>query len=276
MTVYLDVVFFVNLLYQFGILTVTDILFSMHAPKWRILIAAMLGSGGYCLCIVAGVPVNLFPGNLMAGILIGISSILAAFYPVKGRKFGCLAVTVLFLSICLGGVLELIPGMERERYQLLMASGAMIFTGLFCIKVKKLLFEISRDKGSIRKVRLFHEGNMTEAYGLVDTGNHLMDPISKEPVIILQKEVKDKLLAGKEVKEQKGYRMIPYGSIGTKKGVLEAFRLERMEIAEREEEDEKEAEWEGAIVRLRVICAVYEENYSMNEKYGIILHPYLL
>lgn len=276
MTVYLDVVFLVNLLYQFGILTVTDILFSMHTSKWRILAASMLGSVGYCLCIVAGFPVNLFPGNLIAGIFIGIFSILAAFYPLKGKKLGCLAVTVFLLSLCLGGVLELIPGTERERYLLFMASGAMIFTGLFCIKVKKFLLEMAKDKESIRKVRLFHEGSMTETYGLVDTGNHLIDPISKEPVIILQKEIKDKLLAGREIKEQKGYRMIPYGSIGTKKGVLEAFRLERLEIAEKEEEDKKEAEWKEATVRLRVICAVYEENYSVNGKYGIILHPYLL
>lgn len=271
MTVYLDVVFFMNLLYQFGILTVTDILFSMHASKWRILGAAMLGSTGYCLCIVMGIPVNLFPGNLVAGVLIGVLSIVAAFYPVKGRKLGCLVVTALLLSLCLGGVLELVPGTERERYLVVTAAGAMVFSGFFCIKVKKFLFEMAKDKGSIRKVRLIHEGNRVEACGLVDTGNHLTDPISKEPVIILQKEVKDKLLAGKAVKEQKGYRLIPYGSIGTKKGVLEAFRLERLEIGGKEEEDGTEP-----IVRLRVICAVYEENYSMIGKYGVILHPYLL
>lgn len=271
MTVYLDVVFFMNLLYQFGILAVTDILFSMHAPKWRILAAAMLGSAGYCLCIVTGIPVNLLPGNLITGVLIGILSILAAFWPVKGRKLWKLTVTAFLLSLCLGGALELVPGTKQERYLVVTASGALVFLGLFCIKVKRFLFETAKDKGSIRKVRLFHGGNRVEAWGLVDTGNHLTDPLSKEPVIILQKEVKDKLLAGKAVNEQKGYRLIPYGSIGTKKGVLEAFRLERLEIAGKEEEDGTES-----IIRQRVICAVYEENYSMNGEYGVILHPYLL
>lgn len=271
MTIYLDVVFFMNLLYQLGILIVTDFLFHMHVSKWRIFAGAILGSAGYCICIMAQIPIRVFPVNLIAGAAIGILSVLAAFYPAGRKKLGGLMVTEFFLAICLGGILELIPGTEKESYLLLTASGAIIFLAVFCIKVKKLLFDRVKDENSIRKVRLCHKKRAVEAYGLIDTGNGLTDPISKEPVIILQKSLREALLMQEEIKEQKGYRLIPYESIGKKKGVLEAFRLERLEIWKEEKNGKEER-----IIRSQVICAVYEENYSMKGAYEVILHPLLL
>lgn len=277
MTIYLDVVFFMNLLYQLGILIVTDFLFSMHVSKWRIFAGAVLGSACYCICIVARIPVERFPINLIAGVVIGILSVLAVFYPGGRNKLVWLAVTEIFLSVCLGGILELIPGNERENYLLLTGSGALVFLTAFCINLKKMLFEKVKDENCIRKVRLCHKGRTVETYGLIDTGNNLTDPISKEPVVILQKSLKEALLLQEEVREQKGYRLIPYGSIGKKRGVLEAFRLEQIVIWKEEKDGKKEKDGkEETVVRSRVMCAVYEENYSMKSGYEIILHPLLL
>lgn len=271
MTIYLDVVFFMNLLYQLGILIVTDFLFHIHVPKWRIFAGAILGSAGYCICMIAQIPIRMFPANLITGTVIGVLSVLAAFYPTGRKKLGGLIVTEFFLAICLGGILELIQGPEKESYLLLTASGAIIFLAVFCIKVKKLLFERVNDENSIRKVRLYHKGKTAETYGLIDTGNGLTDPMSKEPVIIIQKSLREALLLQEEVKGQKGYRLIPYESIGKKKGVLEAFRLERLEIFKKEKNGKEEM-----IIRSQVMCAVYEENYSMKGSYEVILHPLLL
>ncbi|MBP3459229.1 MAG: sigma-E processing peptidase SpoIIGA [Lachnospiraceae bacterium] len=271
MTIYLDVVFFMNLLYQLGILIITDFLLHMHVSKWRIFAGAVLGSAGYCVCIVTKIPMDIFPANLIAGAVIGIFSVLAAFYPAGRKKLGGLIVTEFFLAVCLGGILELIPGTEKESYLLLTASGAIVFMAVFCIKVKKLIFEKMKDEKSIRKVRLYHKGRSAETHGLIDTGNGLTDPISKEPVIILQKSLREVLLLQEEVKEQKGYRLIPYGSIGRKNGVLEAFRLEKLEIWKEEKNGKEEV-----IIRSQVMCAVYEENYSTKGSYEVILHPLLL
>lgn len=270
MTVYLDVVFLINLLYQLGILVILNALFHMRASIGRMVCGAILGSAIYCGCLVAGVPVDRYPGNLAAGALIGFVSLLAAFFPKGEKKFGGLVLAECLLSICLGGVLELLPQETGEGYLMLTGSAALVFMGMFCLRIRRLLMERTERERSIQKVRLIHKGKLVCANGLVDTGNGLTDPISKEPVIIIQKSIKEMLLCG-EVREQKGYRVIPYGSIGTKKGILEAFRLERLEIL-----DENKRNKDEAIVRTQVICAVYEENFSTDKAYEVLLHPFLL
>lgn len=270
MTIYLDVVFFINLLYQLGILVILNELFHMRTSVGRMFCGAVLGSAVYCGCLVAGVPVDGYPCNLAAGVLIGFISVAAAFFPKGGRKFAGLVLAECFLSVCLGGILELLPRGAGGSYLMLTGSAALVFMGLFCVRIRRLLLERTEKERSIQKVRLIHKGKLVDANGLVDTGNGLTDPISKEPVIIIQKSVKEMLLCG-EVSEQKGYRAIPYGSIGTKKGILEAFRLERLEIL-----DENKRKKDEAIIRTQVICAVYEENFSTDGAYEVLLHPFLL
>lgn len=270
MTIYLDVVFFINLLYQLGILQITNMLFKLRGSFGRMLAASALGSACYCLCIILKLPVMRFPANLTTGMAIGIISVFAAFYPMGIKKLWEALLTELLLSACLSGILDLFGKSAKGRYLMLTASAALIFLGLFCIKVKRLLLERFSEEKSIRRVRLCHKGRFADAYGLIDTGNGLKDPLSGESVIIIQKSIAEKLLLKEEIEKQKGYRVIPYGSIGKKRGILEAFRLEWLEIEGKSEDGRDEA-----IVRDRVLCAVYEENYN-NGAYEVILSPLLL
>lgn len=271
MTIYLDVVFFMNLLYQFGILMITDILFHMHASKIRILFGAITGSAAYCLWLVSGILKDNFPERVLLGILIGSLSILTAFFPLKGKKIGVLIAAECFLAICLEGVLELFDVGTGNGYLMLTGCGALVFMGLFCLKIREVLFaKIGKEK-TILEIRMSHKGRLAFANGLVDTGNGLSDPISKEPVIIIPRSLKEKLLMQERVRDQKGYRLIPYESVGTRKGVLEAFRLEQLVIMDKNQSG-KDAE----IVRTQVICAVCEDDFCTNGEYEVLLHPLLL
>lgn len=270
MTVYLDMVFFINLLYQLGILYITGLLFRMKREIFRMAAASALGSACYCIMIVMGLPVTKFPGNLLAGAVLGVFSGVAAFYPVARKKLLGVLLCEAALSFCLSGILDLWGEEVKDGYLMLTSSAALVFLGLFCIKMKRLLFERIQEEKSILRVRLYHKGRMADTYGLVDTGNGLVDPISKEPVIIIQKSLSEKLLLKEGIGEQRGYRVIPYGSIGRKKGILEAFRMERLEILKERENGKDEA-----VIREKVLCAVYEENYS-NNSYEVILTPLLL
>lgn len=270
MTVYLDMVFFINLLYQLGILYITGLLFRMKRNIFRMAAASALGSACYCAMIVMGLPVMKFPGNLLAGTALGVFSAVAAFYPVARKKLLWVLLCEVVLSLCLSGILDLWGEEAKGGYLMLTSSAALVFMGLFCIKMKRWLLERLQEEKSILRVRLYHKGRKADTYGLVDTGNGLVDPISKEPVIIIQKSLSEKLLLKEGIGEQKGYRVIPYGSIGRKKGILEAFRMERLEILKERENGEDEA-----IIREKVLCAVCEENYS-NNAYEVILTPLLL
>lgn len=270
MTVYLDVVFFINLLYQLGILEIINLLFRLKGNIIRMAAASVLGSICYCMMIVMGLPVMRFSFRFLAGIALGVVSAVAAFYPgIRRRLLGVLLCEGI-LSACLSGILDLWGKETESGYLMLTASAALIFLGFFCIRIRRLLSVRFQEEKNIRKVRLCHKGRIADTYGLLDTGNGLVDPISKEPVIIIQKSLAKKLLLNEGIEEQKGYRVVPYDSIGKKKGILKAFRIERLEILKEGESGKDEA-----VIKEKVLCAVYEQNYS-NNAYEVILTPLLL
>lgn len=270
MTVYLDVVFFLNFLYQLGILLILKGMFRLRASMGRILAGATLGSVVYCGILILGFPVRETLFRLAAGAFIGILSLSAAFLKKDGKGFGVLILAEWFLAFCLAGILEAFLQDGGEKTGILAGCAAIVFMSLFCIKIRRLWLERTEREGSIFKLRLIHRGRSVCAAGLLDTGNGLTDPISGEPVMIIQKNIW-KVLLDEAVSGQKGYRLIPYQSIGTGKGLLEAFRLERLEI-----KDERGGRERGTIVRTQVICAVYGENFGDGTAYEVLLHPLLL
>lgn len=270
MTVYLDVVFFINLLYQLGILEIINLLFRLKGNIIRMAAASVLGSVCYCMMIVMGLPVMRFSFRFLAGIALGVVSAVAAFYPGIRRRLLGVFLCEGILSACLSGILDLWGKEAESGYLMLTASAALIFLGFFCIRIRRLLSVRFQEEKNIRKVRLCHKGRIADTYGLLDTGNGLVDPISKEPVIIIQKSLAKKLLLNEGIEEQKGYRVVPYDSIGKKKGILKAFRIERLEILKEGESGKDEA-----LIKEKVLCAVYEQNYS-NNAYEVILTPLLL
>ena len=75
-----------------------------------------------------------------------------------------------------------------------------------------------------------HAGQNYDGKALIDTGNRLRDPVSGEPVNILDPEIAECLLK-EEIPQM---REIAYHSIGKENGVMKAFRIERMIFPEKE------------------------------------------
>lgn len=267
MTVYLDVIFFMNLLYQYGILKVLTLLFKMKRTDIRLLGGAAIGSVLYCICIVMRIPLDLFWIKITVGIIIGVMTNLVAFMPIHMSRMPMLVLMQCMLSFCLSGLLQLLPMDARAGYLMLSASGAVIFLCLFSIKVKKNIQERLRQENSICRIKLCHNGKCLETNALIDTGNHLKDPFTGEAVIIIQKSVADKLLEADDVARQTGYRMIPYESIGKSDGILEAFRLEQLAIMDETKKDEEDHK-----IFYNIICAIHSKDYK-NSTYEVILHP---
>lgn len=263
MTIYLDVVFLINLLYQLWILKLLDVIFQLHTPFLRLLLGGICGSVGYCMCILMKIRIFLFPANMIAGVLLGLLVLPAAFAPLRVRQSLLLIPAQLFLNCVLGGILSLLPGGTSVQYLVLLAGGALIFAGMFCRKMRELLLARAHQTNCIRQIRLIHRGNKVAANALIDTGNSLKDPISGEPVMIVDTQIAGEILPEGRIEEQPGYRLIPFDSIGVTKGVMEAFRIEVLEVEEN-------------IVRKRVICAVYHGRFQSAEQYQVLLHPKLL
>ncbi|MBO6015725.1 MAG: sigma-E processing peptidase SpoIIGA, partial [Lachnospiraceae bacterium] len=100
---------------------------------------------------------------------------------------------------------------------------------------------------------------------LVDTGNSLCDPISRRPVLILERSV---LKAYEVTIRPEQYRVIPYHSLGRENGMLEGFVAGLVCVLDETEN--------GRIQRMKrsnVVIGIYEGTLSGDGAYQMILHP---
>ena len=101
--------------------------------------------------------------------------------------------------------------------------------------------------------------------GLIDSGNSLVEPISGEPVSIIEQKMFEELYGEREPL----YRAIPYHSIGKKNGILKGYILPEIWI-----------EVEGVRKMCKnIYVAVSEEDLCGSKESGdvrMIVNPQLL
>ena len=120
--------------------------------------------------------------------------------------------------------------------------------------------------------------------GLVDTGNCLFDPITGKPVIVVEMSLMEEALEPSLYNDLKTIvkfedtsyhinsenatkiRLIPFQSIGKKRGILPAIILDEVEIR-------KDTQF---LCSKKVIAALYDDMLSQTKEYQVILHKSLL
>lgn len=173
------------------------------------------------------------------------------------------------VSFCMGGFLKWVESKSAfaARYgrSILYLAGAIYFFTLCVNKISGLVKRERREKRELRLVRCQVNGKKICCTGLWDTGNSLFDPISGKPVLVLEKE---ELMKHSVYIRKEKFRVIPFHSLGTKNGFLEAFVADYVQI---ETMDEKRKQ--DTIEREDVIIGVYEGKLSRDGSYQMILHP---
>lgn len=122
---------------------------------------------------------------------------------------------------------------------------------------------------------------------LVDTGNSLKDPLTNNPVMVVEFNALEELLPieikdiFKNSKEDdlscvtttistsqwfSRFRLIPFSSLGKENGMLIGFKPDFIEIGEEEEKRDVK----------NVIVGIYNRSLSRNEKYKALLGPELV
>lgn len=100
---------------------------------------------------------------------------------------------------------------------------------------------------------------------LLDTGNGLSDPVSKEPVSVIDPVYARQIL--KEEGENKGIRYIPYRTVGGD-GVMPVFRAEQIEVFLAGEKE---------VLRMQnPVIGICEGQISGQGEYQMILNPDIL
>ena len=122
-----------------------------------------------------------------------------------------------------------------------------------------------RRENCLRTVEILlpESGQKLRIRALVDTGNHLFEPVSGAPVNLVSSRLAAQLTP---VFCPEKYHAVPFRSVGKDRGILEAYELPEIMIETRTQ----------AIRREHVIIAVCNTGISEDSVYQMILHPRLL
>lgn len=248
MTVYLDIVLIENILMNYIILFATGYIQKLQMKQVRIIISSFFGGIYAILSYLNIIPIY---SNLFMKILLSIIMVYIAFN-VQGVRKMCKSILLFYLtSFVMGGcALALLYVVNPES--IVFQNGVLIGTypmkmtlvaGIVGFVVIQISFHINkrqvRKKDMIGKIEISINKIKTELKAYVDSGNMLKEPITKEPVIIVEK---DKLqgLANIDFEEIWGgdnkrdntlkFRIIPFNSIGNQNGILVGIKPDFVKI----------------------------------------------
>ena len=226
----------------------------------RILLGAALGA--VCALFPFLIPIKLLYSVPISFLLSMIVMSVFTFRSYKGAQIKVILEKMLIATLLLGGLLtfllKLLPK-ERlfSRFLWVLALGAV------CYVVTRHLIKKPEEESIMCKVSLEEGCKRMTVNALLDTGNSLVEPISSKPVAVLEEAVFKELFEGKE---PRGYRIIPYHSVGKTNGILEGYLLTRMIV-----------ELQGVQKECReVYVAVSKEGILSGKEYQMILNPGVL
>lgn len=248
-TVYVDVVFFENLWMNAIILFATSLCLKKKVRKKRIVASAMLGAIytlATCFKPIAG-----FWG-MVSKTIVSIFMVAIAFRPTKKCEFVSSLLLFYLVSILFGGCALFVSmafsqtQIKQGIWQLKASLPAILGSALIAYILWKTGVKIlqKKEKQKQYELELWFRGRYLKCKAFLDTGNGLKDPITKEPVVILEEQsfcnlfnvpahsLWEKMLASS--KTDYPLQIIPYQAVGKKDGMLFAIRTDHLYLPELE------------------------------------------
>ncbi len=284
MTIYIDIVLLENLCMNYIILFGTGYIIKLKIKHWRIAFSSLLGAI-YAIFTYVGI----FPlyANILAKIILSVCMIYIAFKPKNLKGMVKELVVFYLVSFALGGcafaLLYIVKpqdifikdGVYIGTYPIKIALlGGIVGFAITYIAFKVVKARMSRNELIYRmKVRIGKKE--TEIKVLLDTGNLLKDPISNNPVVLIEKSALHNILPhellentkamfggefdnnGIEVEYRTKLRIIPFTSVGKQNGMMLGIKADEVTIITDVDE----------IINKNVIVCIYEKQFSKKGRY---------
>lgn len=221
--------------------------------------------GSICLFIPVIMLYRIFIGALFSGV-IGTAIIL----PPKSRGSRYIKCLILEMetAVLLGGSIAILQKFILKTDFTVLQMGIISVSMTAVLKFLLQHFFITRQK-LYYPVILYCDGEEYPMKALVDTGNGLVEPISKKAVCLVGKDYFEHQWE-KEGKRKEfqpvRFRAIPYHAVGTPNGILCGYEMDRLIIFT----DERKVEIRKPMIGISE-CAVGNKN-----TYQMILQPQLL
>lgn len=285
MTVYLDIIFLENILMNYIILTATGIVTKSGGKliKTRMLLSSIIGS---IYATIMYLKLFKFYQNFFAKIILSIIMVSLALIPKSTKEFIKKIVLFYLISFVFGGatiffMYAVSPKNIQFKNGVFVGSYTakiMLIAGVIAFLISVYAFKINKAKMTTKdmfcNIEIICRNKKVKARALVDSGNLLVDPLTKTPVIIVDEKIIDKIVPIKILKEKLGgddeykkrIRMIPFMSVGNKNGMLAGIRVDKINVFYNDEKIEVK----------NVIVGIYESSLSKDNKYNALIGLNLL
>lgn len=285
MTLYVDIIFLENLIMNSIIILATGIILKNTQRIWRNLVSSGIGAIYAILIYTSNFKIY---SNIILKVILSVVIVYIAFKPANIRSFLKHIIIFYLTSFTFGGVAFALLYFVRPQ-DILFQNGALI--GTYPIKMILaggilgfiiITFAFKNIKGKLTRKDMMCTviiGN-TRITAIVDTGNLLKDPITKMPVLIVEREMlkgifpeiilenATDIVNGKEIELEEyssKLRVIPYKSIGKENGLLLGIKAKNIRIVYQDIEKAHD-----------VIIGIYTGTLSKNNKYSAIVGLELL
>ena len=293
---YIDIIWLDNLVMNFILLWTTSKVSKDHTAQWRLWIASCIGATYAIFLVVSGF---IILNRLSIKIILSICMLLISFkFTTCGRLLKLLGVfygaTFAFGGAAFGlyyftdDILSIGNGVfyiKNFPIKILFMSSTLLII-LICTIWPKIRRKWISDT-LVYRINIKYNGMSIILDALLDTGNALYDPITQNPVIIVEytkiretlpEAIRDifknnreldmdyvvKALANSNFAER--FRLIPYYAIGKPGGLLIGFKPDEVLISMADHWRENRD----------IIIAVYNDRLSMDEQYHALIHPEIL
>jgi len=254
------VTYYADVIFAWNFVVDCFLLFLIHPnikkQYWRLILAAVLGGATtLCLLYLSSYAVLLY---FVLRFLSAMVMIVIAM-PVNG--VGELLCNTALLYGTSGGVYGISVLISGRWEDIGRKPLALTIVSLVLMLIMKTLYRFRKRRCHHLqyqyKAVLGNGKEQTECKAFFDSGNHLIEPISGKPVILVCKRVMQKL----NVNHEK-MRAIPYSSLGKTAGLLEAYPIEQLTVC-----NEK-----NLYQFQNIYMAEAEETMFIQENCEVILH----
>lgn len=290
MTIYIDLIFFENIIMNSIIIYATSIIIKQKPKILRLLISSIIGAIYSIALYITNYKIYT---SIFSKIILSIIMMYVAFKPSNLKKLFKQVLIFYLTSFVFGGVaLNLIYFLKPENISI--KNG--LFTGEYALKVimlgalvaliiVKISIKIIKSKITTKdmycKIKMKINEKQIETNAMIDTGNLVKEPITNTPVVIVEssllegiipKEILNNLeniLCGnlnnipQEIQEEYFTRLrcIPFSSLGKENGMLVGIKISEI-IAQNEEEEKKTS---------NIIIGIYDKSLTKRGEYRALI-----
>lgn len=229
MKIYLDIVFIINFTFDFLLLMSVSIILRRNVSIWRLILGSFIGSITIFILFLKINSLQLFFIKFVISILMNVITFkfINIRYTIKNVTFLYIASTIL------GGFLYMINNQFSYKQEGLIFyhDGLSInFITIFFLSpiiiylYIKQIKNIKNNFSNYYKVDLYLKNNCVLRFNaFLDTGNKLMEPITKKPIILINR--KDLIY---DINEFKMF-LVPYNTI-SENGLLTCIKVNKIII----------------------------------------------